>query len=105
ALTASQHDDSVAIADVLSETVLSLQDLARDGNLAAGLDDAVAYRAQVHQASGMVSIQLRVSPREALARIRAFAFAHDRPVDRVAADILDRRLRLTDDRTRPHEGA
>ena len=104
ALTTNQHDDSMAVADVLSETVLSLQDLAPDGTLAPGLDDAVAYRAQIHQASGMVSVQLRVSTREALARIRAYAFAHGRPVDRVAADIVDRRLRLDDDRTRPDEG-
>ena len=105
ALTVTQHDDSVAIADVLSETVWSLQDLAADGVLAPGLDDAVAYRAQIHQASGMVSVQLQVSTHEALARIRAYAFADGRPVDDVAADIVDRRLRLADDRPEPHEGA
>jgi len=105
ALTTNQHDDSVAIADVISETVLTLQASAPDGILAPGLDGAVAYRAQIHQASGMVSVQLQVSALEALARIRAYAFAHGRPVDSVAADIVDRRLRLADDRTRPHEGA
>lgn len=105
ALTTTQHDDSLAIAGVLTETVLSLQDSAPDGILAPGLDDAVAYRAQIHQASGMVSVQLRVSTLEALARIRAYAFAHGRPVDSVAADIVDRRLRLADDHDRPHEGA
>ena len=105
ALTTKQFSDSVAIADVISETVWSLQDAVIDGTLAPGLDTAVAYRAQIHQASGMVSVQLQVSAPEALTRIRAYAFAHGRPVESVAADIVDRRLRLTDDRTPPPEGA
>jgi hypothetical protein len=104
ALSASQHDDSVAIAGVLTETVLSLQDAAPDGVLAPGLDDAVAYRAQIHQASGMVAVQLHVSAHDALSRIRAYAFAHGRPVDVVAADIVSRRLRVANDRDLPQEG-
>ena len=79
---------------VLTETVLSLQDAAPEGVLAEGLQEVVAYRAEVHQASGMVSIQLKIPVAEALVRIRAHAFAHDRPVGVVAADIVARRLRL-----------
>lgn len=95
-LTAGQHDDSLAVAEVLTETVLSLQDKATSGALAAGLDDAVAYRAEIYQASGMVSLQLRISVDDALARIRAHAFAHDRSVAAVAAEIVSRRLRFTE---------
>ena len=76
-LSAGQHDDSVAMADVLTETVLSLQDASPDGVLADGLQDAVAYRAEIHQASGMVSIQLTIPVAEALVRIRAHAFANE----------------------------
>lgn len=97
ALSPAQHDDSIVIAGVLGEALLSLQDAVPDGDLAPGFDVAVAYRAQIHQASGMVTVQLQIPPDEALARIRAYAFAHDRPVDAVAADIVHRRLRLTDD--------
>jgi hypothetical protein len=104
ALTTLQHEDSVSLADVLTETVLSVQDAAPDGVLAAGLDDAVAYRAQIHQAAGMVSIQLGVSPGDGLSAIRAYAFAHGVGVDKVAADIVSRRLRLTDGGDRTHEG-
>lgn len=99
-----RHEDSIAMASVLTETVLSLQDAAPDGVLADGLQEVVEYRAQVHQASGMVSIQLKVPVAEALVRIRAHAFAHDRPVGVVAADIVARRLRLEDDRQQPGEG-
>ncbi len=103
-LTTSQHDDSIAMAEVLTETVLSLQDAAPDGDLAKGLEEAVVYRAEVHQASGMISIQLKIPVAEALVRMRAYAFAHDRPVGAVAAEIVARRLRLADDGQQPGKG-
>ncbi len=96
-LTAAQQDDSLAIAGILTETVLSLQDAAPVGELAAGLEGVVYNRAQVHQASGMVAVQLGVPVAEALLRIRARAFATDRPIGLVASDIIARRLRFTED--------
>jgi hypothetical protein len=103
-LTDAQHDDSLAMAGVLTETVLSLQDAAPTGVLAAGLEEAVAYRAEIHQASGMVSVSLQIPVGEALLRIRAHAFAVGRPVGAVASDIVARRLRLADDRNEPRGG-
>ncbi|MEY9926318.1 hypothetical protein ABH926_000940 [Catenulispora sp. GP43] len=50
--------------------------------------------AVVHQAVGMVSVQCRCGTADALALIRAHAFAENRPVDEVAADIVDRTLCL-----------
>jgi hypothetical protein len=50
--------------------------------------------AVVNQAAGMVSVQCCCNPADALALIRAHAFAENRPVDEVAADIVHRRLRL-----------
>lgn len=98
ALTDDQHDDSVALSQVLTETVLGLQDAVPEGVLAPTLEQAVAYRAQVHQAAGMVAIQLQTDTAEAMVRIRAHAFANDVSVEAVASDIISRRLRLTDDR-------
>ncbi len=97
-LSAAQQRDSVAIAEVLTETLLSLQAAAPAGTLAADLEDAVAYRAEIHQASGMISIQLQIPVAEALLRIRAHAYAEERPIGVVASDIVARRLRLGDDR-------
>jgi hypothetical protein len=102
-LSAMQHEDSIAMVEVLTETVLSLQDAAPVGTLAAEIDDVVAYRAEVHQASGMVSIQLQIPVAEALLRIRAHAFADGRPLGAVAGDIVARRLRLADDRGDLHD--
>ncbi|MGZ8724343.1 MAG: GAF and ANTAR domain-containing protein [Aeromicrobium sp.] len=100
-MSVNQHEDSIAIVEVLTETVLSLQDAAPSGTLAADLEVAVAYRAEIHQASGIVAIQLHIPVAEALLRIRAHAFAESRPAGEVARDIVARRLRLTDDRDQP----
>ena len=102
-LSADQHYDCIAMASLVSETVLSMQDIAPPGELAGGLQAVVAYRAEIHQASGMVSIQLKIPVAEALVRIRAHAFAIGSPVGAVAADIVARRLRLTDDRQQGRE--
>jgi hypothetical protein len=93
-LNTEQQADSLVVARVLTETVLSLSAPSAHG-LDGPLDDAVVYRAQIHQASGMVAIQLGVPTWDALARIRAHAFAAGVPINVVAADIVGRRLRFT----------
>ena len=101
-LTDAQHEDSIALAEVLTETVLSLQDDAPEGTLAIGFDDAIEYRAEIHQASGIVAIQLSISVGDALLRIRAHAFASDRTLAAIAADIVAHRLRLHRDDPSPN---
>jgi hypothetical protein len=49
---------------------------------------------EVHQATGMLIVQLRVSAAVALVRLRAYAYAHDRRLRDVARDVVERRLRL-----------
>jgi hypothetical protein len=55
-------------------------------------------RVEVYQAAGMLVAQLGITPSEAILRLRGYAFAHDRTASQVAYDILERRLRLDDDR-------
>jgi hypothetical protein len=50
----------------------------------------------VHQATGIVAVQRGCSLDDALAVIKARAFAADVPVDDLAADIVGRRIRLVD---------
>lgn len=104
-LTADQHTGSLALSEVLAETMLSLQDRMPDGVLAPELDGAVAYRAEIYQAAGMVSVQLGISTADALATIRAHAFGSEIPVEVVAADVVARRLRFGDDQRDLREGA
>jgi hypothetical protein len=47
----------------------------------------------------MVMVQLGVSISDALARLRAYAFASNRPLAEVARDVVARRLRF--DRDQP----
>ncbi len=49
-------------------------------------DPAVGGRAEIHQASGMVLVQLGVSVTDALARMRGYAFVHQRLLIEVARD-------------------
>ena len=79
---------------LLAETVTNADDeptASRDGRV-----DYLLQRASVHQATGMISVQLGVAVEDALARLRAYAFAAGRDLDEVAADVVARRLRFDD---------
>ncbi|TDP96206.1 GAF and ANTAR domain-containing protein [Labedaea rhizosphaerae] len=54
----------------------------------------VGRQAVVHQAAGMVSVQLGMSIADGMARLRAHAFAEDRQLGQVAADVVARKLRF-----------
>jgi hypothetical protein len=55
------------------------------------------HRAVVHQATGMISVQLDVSMAEALLRLRAHAYGSERLLSEVAEDVVARRLRFGSD--------
>ncbi len=100
-LTATQHADALVVADSSARTIIATQIDAAPGALGAELEAGTALRLVVHQATGMVAVQLGVGVTEALVRLRAFAFAQSRLVADVAADVVARRVRLTNDDT-PH---
>jgi hypothetical protein len=62
------------------------------------LDD----RAEIHQATGMVAVQLGVDLSTALVRLRAHAFAQDRLLSEVAVAVVARTLRFRPDEI--HDG-
>lgn len=53
---------------------------------------APAMRREVHQATGMVLVQLNISATEAFSRLQARAFSEDRPLTDVALDVVQRKL-------------
>ncbi|MGO4679356.1 GAF and ANTAR domain-containing protein [Microbacterium sp. 2MCAF23] len=57
---------------------------------------APTLRREVHQAVGMVFVQLEVSTLEALALLRAYAFSRNRPLEDVARDVVQRRIDFRD---------
>lgn len=98
-LSGQQYTDATALTAVLTNALLDGD--RRDGDrpgLGAALEPpSVLRRAVVHQATGMVSAQLDVSVQEALLRLRAHAYSSERPLREIAADVVARRLRFTDD--------
>lgn len=96
-LNAACLADALALADAL--TILFMQRGTADtgpGGNRPGPDFAqpVTYRAEVHQATGMVSVQLRLGLAEALVRLRAHAWVNGLLLAEVAADVVARRLRF-----------
>ena len=55
------------------------------------------HRAEIDQATGMLTVQLGVTAAEAFIRLRAYAYSEDRRLADVASDIVARRLRLRPD--------
>ncbi len=96
-LTDDQHADSLVIAEVVSRTILTVQADTPVGILSSLIESGSNLRLIVHQASGMVSVQMGISVADALVRLRAYAVAHDLLVDEVAIRVIDRRLRFDDD--------
>jgi hypothetical protein len=102
-LSAAQYRDARSAADVAALMLLG-QRTDPAGRAAVGdndgpdgdwLDEASGRHAEVHQATGMVLAQLGISATEALARLRAHAFAEERLLVDVARDVVARRLRFT----------
>jgi hypothetical protein len=98
-LSPHELSDALAFADaagmLLLDSAAGTQPDTAD--LAWQRDDPTAHHAQVHQATGMILAQLRVSAETAFARLRAYAYAHDRRLGDVARDVVERRLRFEPD--------
>jgi hypothetical protein len=93
-LSVDQHADALVIAEVVAGLVLDLQADAPEGSLAQELERGADFHYLVQNAAGIVSVQLEVTVTDALIRLRAYAFSHDRLIDDVARDVVARRLRL-----------
>lgn len=93
-LTPGQHADALVLADVAARAIIGMQADAPPGAVSVELDDGTNFRYVVHQAAGMVSVQLGVPVADALARLRAHAYGYDRSIDDVGRDVVDRRLRF-----------
>lgn len=63
----------------------------------APLSGPEGYRAEIDQATGMVSVQLGIGIEDAFIRLRGHAYAHDRSLTDVARDVVARRLRFSRD--------
>ncbi len=97
-----QWRDGLAAADIAAVMMLELRTDpddpdGYDDSDAPWLDPSLGSRAEIHQATGMVLVQLAITATEALARLRAHAFTEQRLLLEVAADVVARRLEFTHD--------
>jgi GAF domain len=86
--------DAMVTADIARDAVLYEQYATGDADL-AGLVAAVGTdRIVIHQATGMIAAQLDETTSNALARLRAAAFASGRLMYDIAQDVVERRVRF-----------
>ncbi|WP_421733589.1 GAF and ANTAR domain-containing protein [Cellulomonas sp.] len=83
-------DDAQFLADAVGAALLD--ERATDGTAPFA---AWSDRARVHQATGMIVAQLAIAPADALAILRAHAFASSATLDDIAGDVVHRRLSFT----------
>jgi hypothetical protein len=86
---------ALAYADAAVTVLLNLQAETQPGPaLHPELAAPLAYRAEVHQATGFLSVQASIGLAEALLLLRAHAFASERPLLQIARDVLAGTLRI-----------
>lgn len=86
------------VADAVTLAVLALDQASSDfEGVVTWLSGAESDREEVHQATGMIMMQLGVSAEEALLRLRARAFTQGRTATEVARAIIERTMDLRDD--------
>jgi len=93
-LSDEQLADAQAAADIARDAMLYLQEPPSHPGLAALLEIAGMDRIVVHQAAGMIAVQLDETPSDALARLRATAFESGRSIYDIAQDVVERRVRF-----------
>lgn len=98
-LSALELTEALAFADAATMVVLHLQDDNEHGGVSSTLTELIGSQAEVHQATGMITIQLGIGLTEALLRLRAHAYATGRTVSAIAADLVNRRLRFDDSKS------
>jgi len=96
-LTPQQLADALVFADIALQLLLDSYAGISGSADYRPLDGLSDSRAEVYQATGMISVQLGVSLEEAFVRLRAHAFAAGAPLDDVAGDVVKRLLRFAPD--------
>lgn len=95
------------VSRAVSLAVSTAGPAARQAISAANNDDdpvdtmlVLGMRREVHQATGMVSVQLDTTPTDAFSRLRARAYSTDRSIQQVAHDVVSRRFSFRDSQDR-----
>ena len=96
-LSDAELAEALAFADSATMMLLHLQSLTPDEDGPLGAVPVVEDRAEVHQATGMVSVQAGVPLGQAIGLLQARAFATGRPIGAVARDVLAGLMQFSND--------
>lgn len=94
ALDDEEHADGLVVARLAHDLLLARQLGRGVDELDALFLESTQNSAQIHQAAGIVSVQLGIRVGAALALLRAHAYSGDRGLLEVAQEVVARRLRL-----------
>jgi GAF domain-containing protein len=86
--------DAVVLADAAGIALLNEPALGSAEAMIWLITDSTRFRPEIHQATGMLTVQLGLGTLDAFARLCATAYADGRPMMAVARDIVAGRLRL-----------
>jgi hypothetical protein len=89
--------NALALARIASEMLIAGQGEGLDGDSLSDVERALEPSYPVFQAQGMVMARLGVPLNEAMARLRAHAYAHDRTLGSVARAVVAHTLILESD--------
>ena len=98
----AELSDALLVADAATVAVINME----ESTPATGLDQrwwdlSSFHHVEVHQATGMIMEDLRVSAAQAFVRLRGYALSRDLPANVVARAIITRQLRLESDAVSP----
>jgi hypothetical protein len=93
-LSAEELADALVFVDIALRLLLDASSGVTGFARYRPLDGVSEARMEVHQATGMISVQLGVGLEEAFVRLRAHAFTRNATLSDVAAEVVNRRLRL-----------
>jgi hypothetical protein len=96
ALSEDELAYGLVLADVATHVILGLQAGAAADTSYEFLASEPPHWPEIHQATGMLAVQLGVGLDEAFVRLRARAFADGRPLRVLAREVVDGHLRLRD---------
>lgn len=99
ALEDEQYRDALVFARVALDLLVGVQADQQPDDLHEMFSANQATSWAVHQATGMVTAQLGVSTKDALARLRGHAFANGKSLPEVAQEIVAGALRLDDEQS------
>ena len=89
-----QYGDALVFARVVLDLLLTAQEEQASGDLSDMFTAHGSSPWQIHQATGMVSVQLGISLRDAIAMLRGHAFSSGRSISETARDVVAGRLQL-----------